>query len=77
MNCNTGHLVSANVFETMEMRMRQFYDEVPDELRYNAHVALDGNDEVIIDLTGNSKLSNWANKTRNQRKQESRKRRGK
>lgn len=61
MNVNTGHLVA-------EARMG--YDEIPKELSKAARKKLNGKNEAYVSLTSGGKLSNWANRTRNQRKRD-------
>lgn len=71
MNCDTGHLVRE--LEMVEADARAEYKRVPKRLAAQAESELNGEPEVMVDLKKKTPLTNWANRTRNQRKRDRKK----
>jgi len=69
MNCNTGHLVTAERMAHMDEVMRRGYMSVPTELQTSAIRKLNGADEAYVSLTSGGKLSKFAAQQRHIEKQ--------
>lgn len=70
MNCNTGHLVRQELLDGMAVHQRKEYTAVPKKLASAARIALGANSETMVDLNAKSELSDWAHRTKNQRKRD-------
>jgi hypothetical protein len=72
MNCDTGHLVTAEFLNQMNEDLRANYTPVPEELSMAATMKLAGKREAMVSLTSGGKLSTWANQqTKAERSQKS------
>lgn len=74
MNCDTGHLVNREMLDKFSKAERKRYSQVPDELDEAAKAELLGRSETMVNLSEKSPLTDWANRTRNQRKRDRKRR---
>ena len=68
MNCNTGHLVSERLLNSMDAARAAGYTGVPSHLQGAASKKLAGGDEATVSLTSGGKLAQWAASERKQKR---------
>lgn len=68
MNCDTGHLITEEMFKRLSAEKQQAYVGVPADLEPAAIRKLQGQDEAYVSLSSGGKLSKFAAANRKHRR---------